>query len=267
MNKLTRGGSYQFGSSFSRSLDFFWRMLGIGLVQFCLMILFVGLAVLLIFVSPWTLLLTIPVFLAIIVPMFHVFELGRMALVARDTDVSSALAEGWELLKRNVGNVTIITLLYIALAIGFGIVYLIIGGIFFLPVGLAVAGITDQFWPTLIWAVVLGLPVSLVLGGFGGSFFHALYAQFYFQLLEPGPVQSVTTAGPGAPPIAESENPTLGREPADPPIILLTTITRVCILPTEVRRPTMRPGLVAHRFRPLEQPTHRRVVRSSMTRV
>ena len=45
--------------------------------------------------------------------------------------------------------------------------------------------LTDNLVAILMLAVFIGLPVALVLGGYTGTFFNALYVQFYFRLVEP----------------------------------------------------------------------------------
>jgi hypothetical protein len=51
-----------------------------------------------------------------------------------------------------------------------------------------------------VLALVLGLPISLVVGGFIGTFFHSLYTLFYFGLVDPNsPYAKTTTLQPAAP--------------------------------------------------------------------
>jgi hypothetical protein len=201
VNKITRGGTYRFADAFSRGLDFFWRFtgllfIGVGATTFLVFVI----VILAVVLTPFTLILTIPAGFVVGVIAWHVLALGGVAMVARDTDIGAGLEEGWTLVKRNVSNVVIITLLYIGLAIGFWIVFGIISAIAFMPIGVLVALLTGSLWPAIALALVIGLPISLVLGGFQGTFFNALYVQFYFRLVEPAPAPSIATAGPSYPP-------------------------------------------------------------------
>jgi hypothetical protein len=201
VNKITRGGSYRFTDSFSRGLDFFWRFAGLFLFGLGLMLFLVfGIVLLAIFLTPFTLILTIPVGFVVSVLAWHILALGGVAMVARDTDIGNAIEEGWTLVKQNMSNIVLITLLYIALAIGFWVVLGIIAAIAFWPIGALVALLTGSLWPAILLALVIGLPISLVLGGYQGTFFNALYVQFYFRLVEPTPVPSAIPTGPSNPP-------------------------------------------------------------------
>ena len=52
----------------------------------------------------------------------------------------------------------------------------------------------------MLLGLFIGLPVSLVVGGFTGTFFNSLYVQFYFGLVEP-PQPLEVYSDPGAPPV------------------------------------------------------------------
>ena len=125
------------------------------------------------------------------------FSLGEVALVARDTTIGEALAEGWQLVTHNVLNCLIITLLSIGFIIAFMIIFAVAGLLTFGPLNLLIATISDSPVAILLLGLVLGLPVSLVVGGYFGTFFNALYIQFYFGLVEPTPVPAA--AAPASP--------------------------------------------------------------------
>jgi len=131
--------------------------------------------------------------------LYHTFALAEVAMVARNNQIADAIAEGWGVLMRNIGNCFIMTLIMIGLTIGIGIVVFILALIFYLPINLLVFGVTENLVSILILAVMIGLPVSLVIGGYTGTFFNALYVQFYFRLVEP-PQPQPAIATSGAPP-------------------------------------------------------------------
>jgi len=186
VNKVTRGGQYSFGTSFSRGADFFWRFFGITLVEIFAAIAVVAVVVVLAIVLTWySLLLTIPCALVVFFFVYHTFGLAEVALVARNNQIADAIAEGWDLLMRNKANCFIMTLILIGLAIGFFIVVSLVTLIFYLPINMLVLGVTENLVAILLMALFIGLPVALVVGGYTGTFFNALYVQFYFRLVEP----------------------------------------------------------------------------------
>lgn len=200
VNKVTRGGQYSFGTSFSRGADFFWRFFGITLVE-----IFVAIAVLAVVVvlavvlTPFTLLLTVPCGLVAFFFVYHTFGLAEVAMVARNNQIADAISEGWNLLMRNKANCFIMTLVLIGLAIGFFIVVSLVTLVCYLPINLLVLGVTHNLAAILLLAVFIGLPVAVVVGGYTGTFFNALYVQFYFRLVEPLQPMAVPTGSETGP--------------------------------------------------------------------
>ena len=186
VNKITRGGQYAWGTSFSRGTDFFWRFFGLVMVQ-----IFVALAILAavivpaIVLSPFTLLLTIPVALVLFFFMFHTFALAEVAMVARDSAIADAIIEGWNLLMQNKTNCFLISLIMMGLGLCFMIVMGIGTFLLYWPINALVLSLTGNLVAILMMALTIGLPVALVLGGYSGTFFNALYVQFYFRMVEP----------------------------------------------------------------------------------
>ena len=198
VNKITRGGQYSFGTSFSRGSDFFWRFFGITLVEiFAAIVVVVAVIVLAYVLTPFTLLLTIPCALVVFFFVYHTFGLAEVAMVARNNQIADAVAEGWNLLMRNKANCFLMTLILIGLAIGFFIVVSVVTLICYLPINLLVLGVVENLAAILLTALFLGLPVALVVGGYTGAFFNALYVQFYFRLVEPQPATASADAVAG----------------------------------------------------------------------
>jgi hypothetical protein len=196
VNKITRGGKYRFGDSFSRGIDFFGRFLGLSLLAVAAGISGVAAAVIpgfilaaisMLLLIPYILIL-IPIAISVWFFLFHTFYLAQVVIVTRDCSIGDALAEGWLLVRRNIGNCVMITLIFIGLGVALAIAVGIIGLFTFLPLNLMIASLTENLAVMVLLGVVLGLPVSLALGGFSGTFFNALYVQFYFRLVEPGGV-------------------------------------------------------------------------------
>lgn len=199
VNKITRGGQYRFEESFSRGIDFLGRFLGIllltSLLAFGSVLIVVLLAIALASISkvlliPFILLL-IPTIIAAGFFLFHTIGLGQVAMVARDCTITQALSEGWQLVKSNIGNCVLMTLIAIGLSMAVGIGMMLIALFTFLPINLLVSSLTGSLIITIILGVIFGLPVSLVIGGMSGTFFNAFYVQFYFQLVEPQPAATL----------------------------------------------------------------------------
>ena len=203
VNKITRGGTYKFWDSYSRGLDFFWRYLGINVlfaaVMIGVIIVSLGIAVLI----HWLIFfLMIPVIMIFGFVGSSVFGLAERSLVVRDNSIGDALEEGWLLFKNNIGKCIVIVLIIFGLALALAIVLALMGFMFYFPINLLVGGITENIALTFVLAFILGLPVSIVLGGFGGTFFHSLYTLFYFGLVDP------STPYAAHPPAAPAPTPT-----------------------------------------------------------
>ncbi len=189
VNKVTRGGYYRFGESFSRGIDFFWRFLGLTLLAVVLIMgAIIIMVILALALTPLSLLLTIPAMIVFAFIVYHTFELAQVAMVARDISIVDALDEGWQLLRQNIGNCLIMSLLLIGLGIAVFIVIAIISLFTFVPLNIFLATTVDSLATFIVLAVILGLPVTLILGGYFGTVFNAMYIQFYFGLVEPAGV-------------------------------------------------------------------------------
>ncbi len=209
VNRIDRGGRYRFGEAFSAGIDFFLRFLGI------LILFIVGLvvptAVIIAMIGVFfgihtglgvlSLLILIPAIVLVFFLLFSIFSLAERVIVVRNASIGDAIEEGWLLVKRNFGKTAMIFLIYFAFLIGFGILSTIIWIIFSLP--LASLGLVAGLNPisALLAGIVLGLPVSLVVGGILGVFYTSLYTLFYFELVEPSQTAAIQTPPAAAPPL------------------------------------------------------------------
>jgi len=200
VNKITRGGTYKFWDSYSRGLDFFWRYLGLNVlfaaVMIGMIIISFGIAALIHWLM---LLLMIPVIMIFGFVGSSIFGLAERSLVVRDNSIGDALEEGWILFKNNIGKCIVMLLIMIGLVLGLAIVLGLLGFMLYFPINLLVGGITENIALTFVLAFILGLPVSIVLGGFGGTFFHSLYTLFYFGLVDPSTPYAAHSPAAAAP--------------------------------------------------------------------
>ena len=198
VNKIARGGLYRFGDSFSAGVDFFWRFLGLLLLEILAFIVSIIPFALVILVIPLLgILLAIPGAFVLIFVWNTIFELARRVIVARDCSIGDALSEGFLLMKQHLSKTIVIFVLIFFL----GMAFLIAAAIMWLVVGLPIGGIvwamTQSVAAGAVMAILFGLPVSLVVGGYFGTFFSSLYTLFYFELVEPSGSRIPPAAQPG----------------------------------------------------------------------
>ncbi|UCD63902.1 MAG: hypothetical protein JSW34_00310 [Candidatus Zixiibacteriota bacterium] len=201
VNRIDRGGRYRFMDAFSTGIDFFLRFLGVFLLGVFTGIVFTAILALaaVIFFKIHTamgilsLLAIIPLFLLGSFAIFSLIVLTQRVMVVRNVSIGDALEEAYLLFRRNLSKTAIVFLIYIGLAILLGIAAVIIWAIFSIPI--AALGLAAHMEPISAFfaALIVGLPVSLVLGGFLGVFFSSLYTLFYFQLVEPKGVAAPQT--------------------------------------------------------------------------
>lgn len=196
INKITRGGSYRFGESFSRGLDFFLRFLGLNILVFVMAVAMAVPVVVGAVITPYSLIILVPLLLVAAFFLFHTYALGEVAMVARDTSIFDALSEGLELTKRNIVNCLLMTLISIGIAIAFAVVFLIVGMALYLPLNIFLASVFENIVVAVLLGILLALPVTLVIGGYTGTLFNAMYIQFYFALYEPVTGADLGTARP-----------------------------------------------------------------------
>ena len=202
VNKISRGGSYRFGDSFSAGVDFFWRFLGLLLLEILAFIASIIPFALVIFVIPILgILLAIPGAIVLIFAWNTIFELARRVIVARNCSIGDALSEGFLLMKQHLSKTIVIFVLMFFLGMAFVIATMIMWLVVGLPIGGLVWAMTRSVAAGVVMAILFGLPVSLVVGGYFGTFFSSLYTLFYFELVEP--------SGSKIPPAAAQPGPSM----------------------------------------------------------
>ncbi|MEW6050532.1 MAG: hypothetical protein AB1644_05660 [Candidatus Zixiibacteriota bacterium] len=191
VNRITRGGSYRLGESFSNGFHFFWRMVGLGLLAFMSILVVVAVcavpAILLFLVSTVlgviSLFILVPVAIAGIFVVAAVYQLAERVVVVRDSVVGDAIDEAWMLFRRHLGQNVILTLMYLCISLGFGMVFMMLAALVAVP--FVVMALTST--AGLILALAFGIPavllVAILVEGISGAFTSAMYTLFYFELL------------------------------------------------------------------------------------
>jgi hypothetical protein len=215
VNKLTRGGEYCFGTSFSAGIDFFWRMVGLFILEF-IAVVGVVIVVVILVLTIIGILVAIPAAIFAAYALFTLFELATRVIVARDCSIGDGLSEAYHLMKERFSDTLVMALIFLGLVIATGIATMIIWLMFGIPIGAVVWGATESVGAAIILGILVGLPISLVLGGFLGTFFSSMYTLFYFELVEPQPVEVGASRGPQPPPSIHGGGPHPGG-PMPPP--------------------------------------------------
>ena len=216
VNRIARGGKYTFGESFSAGLKFFWRFLGLTILE---IILIFGALIILVIIGAaafaiakplgiLSLLVLIPAGLAAFYYIITVVQLAQRVMVVRDYSLGMAIEEGRVLVHNNLMQTIVMFLILIGLSILMMLASMVVWLMFSGPIALITALGTGDVLLTILATIVAGLPIALVLGGFTGTVTESMYTLFYFELLEPGSAAGQTTPPPSAP-----DAPLTGAEP------------------------------------------------------
>lgn len=204
INRIARGGTYKFGESYSRGIDFFWRKLVLTVVFIAGLIGVILLGVLpMVALSIFGLLLLFPVIMVGSFFAITIYSLAERAMVVRDTSIGASLEEAYVLLKQNFSKCLIIALIFIGLSVGVAVMFLMLAAMLYFPVNMIVKSITENRSLIFILGVILGLPITFVIGGFIGTFFHSIYTLFYFGLVDPSSPYAKSTAPTPAAPVSQ----------------------------------------------------------------
>lgn len=193
INRIERGGQYSFSIAFSNGLNFFLRLLGLNIVMFFITMIPITITVLVLIalfavdtaIGALSLLFFIPFFIFVMFIIVTIWQLAKRVLIVRNASIADSISEGYYLLKTHFGK----NLLMFLINIGFGILFGIVLMVIFLMFGVPIALVTDALGLSTIYAFLgaflFALPISLVIGGFTGTFSSSLYTIFYFRLVEP----------------------------------------------------------------------------------
>jgi hypothetical protein len=193
VNRIERGGKYGFSIAFSAGLDYFWRFLmiflicgfGTGLIGLVTILLIILLFAANVGLGLFSLLFFIPFFFFLLFVYINLSSLSYRVLVVRNSSITDSLYEGYLLLKNHFKDNIIIFLILLGLSIALGILTFIVWAIFSIPISFLIMSMGVQMFYAFIIGFIMGLPISLVMGGYIGVFQSSLYTLFYFELVEP----------------------------------------------------------------------------------
>jgi hypothetical protein len=183
----------QFGSLFSSSMPYFWRVFGlnllVGLAAFVLALLVALIAVLgTVFTLGLGLFCIIPL-LCLLVPVGWlvgiIIEQATISIVLENKGIMDALRRGWEVFRANVGNLLLVWLIL-------GVISLVLGFVLSLPIIVIaapamiafIAGNQADMTPLLLAGLCLAgyIPVMLVLNGILAAFVQTSWTLTFMRL-------------------------------------------------------------------------------------
>lgn len=203
---IARGGLYRFMDSFSVGVDLFWRILASYLLLIFVALAGFAVALLPMVISPFLLILTIPLLIVsmIIVAVWWTFAI--QVLVIRKTTIAAALQEAWLLLRLHTKDVALIMLILIGLSLGIGIAIGLPIALAYLPMSLLINRLIEDRTLQILVAVITSLPIAWPLGGLVGTFIQSIYTLFFIEVVAPGTLERFDPNQP-VPPVPGPSEP------------------------------------------------------------
>jgi len=177
VNRVKRGGVFSFGDSFSTGVNFFLRFIGLGFLVFFAAIITIGglVAVVVVMFKVATalgvisLLFAIPLLFVLIFLITMLSELAERAMVVRGIGIGDGLEESILLLRRNFSSAIAMFFIGIGISIALGIGTMVIWAMFSIPFAALGFAVGMGTGPSIVIGLLMGLPVSLVVGGYVGT--------------------------------------------------------------------------------------------------
>ncbi len=193
VNRIERGGAFSFSTAFSAGIDFFFRIIGFGIIAFIVAMTFffimvIGLTIAFSINTALGVLasfITFFLFLIFIFSITQISNLGYRVLVIRNSGIIEAIGEGFQLVKMYFGENVAAFFILMAFGIGFAIFNLIIWLIFNLPIDAVINALNLTSFPAVITGLFLGMPITFITAGYFGVFVTTFMTLFYIELVEP----------------------------------------------------------------------------------
>ena len=182
-------GKVTFGEAWAIGLRYFWRNFGLVLIAAAPILLFIAIALLVVFLtSGFGVFCILPLLCVLVIayiPYAIVIWLGQIGVVVDDLGVFDSVRKGWELLKANVGPVIILGVILFVIGLVIGVAMLIPLAIIAIPVFFAF--VTDPGNPNIPMLVGAGvaflclLPVLWVVSGAVNTWVYSVWTLTYRQ--------------------------------------------------------------------------------------
>ena len=203
VNRIKRGdGRWTFAQAFSTGVDFIFPMLGLIFMSLVVGVALVAVMVVAVVIAAkvgWAAallvgLIMLPVLMVVIWTISNIVNLSERVMVVRRTGLGNAIEEAFQLFRTNLIDNLLIFLIELGFVIAFVIGGLVIWAIVGIPLA-ALALLAGSGWiGTAIVIILIGIPISLVVGGFTGTVISNLYTLFYFELVGASSPASSPTA-------------------------------------------------------------------------
>ena len=202
--KAEQGAEHlSFGELWGDGLKYFWRVFGLNLlVGVTIFIAIMAVIMIMIIPTVFTLGLCLIPLMCLFIPVMWavsvVIEQANIALVVENLGITEAISHGWRVVRNNIGNLIVMSLI---LMLGVGLIGGVIIGIPLLIVGApmmmgVVTGTSDALRNGMLVSGVLFLvylPILLLLSGILRSYTTSAWTLTYLRLTT-GPSQSLMDA-------------------------------------------------------------------------
>ncbi|TSC93664.1 MAG: hypothetical protein Athens101428_595 [Candidatus Berkelbacteria bacterium Athens1014_28] len=202
IDKLESGGKINFTQAFKAGIKYFWRSLGLAFVYtfsilFCLvalMLLIFAIVMLAVGITPWLLIILIPIgivalvgFIALLIYFNFILLFSLREIVIKNTGILKAIDNSCKLIRKKLGAIIISWLINLALGVAASMVVaifaLVIGGL------LALIGVGIYFSLGVVATFVYAIPITLIfiaalilLSGIINAYFSTYWTLIYRQI-------------------------------------------------------------------------------------
>jgi hypothetical protein len=196
-----------FGQLFSESTPYFWRVLGLTIIQGLPVFIFsLAIAIFVLFAivgiagsgsgnESLAVLGIIPLMigcLCLLIPVMFVvrmiFRQADRAVVLEDMAVLPSISRGWDIFRANLGPIVVLTIILAIIGFAVGIVIALPILLIVVPAGMAFAlgnGQGPMPWAFVSLCFCLYIPVLLLLNGIVTAYIEAAWTLTYMQLTKP----------------------------------------------------------------------------------
>ncbi len=214
----TKNEPTTFKSGFAQGKKYFWRIIGISffLALVALIILFViAIPIIFLFASQSYILgailtiVGIALFIPLVILATYLRIFGDMYVVLGDLAIQPALENAYALFRKNIGVSIVMGLIFIPIAIAAGLagllvvfclalIFLIVGGIFYLLLGQIGAGIIIAI------AIIFFMILFFAARSIYETFAQTVWVLFFHEIAKPKVEEKVTEAVPEIKPVADA---------------------------------------------------------------
>ncbi len=195
VNRIERGGSYSFSSAFSAGIDYFFRIIGLGIIFFVVtMVYFMSVVLLIVLLSKISGILAgfasfIMFFVSIIIGLaaLQVLNIAYRVIVLRNSGIIEAIGESVQLVKMYFGKNVAAFFIIFGFGFGFAMMVGIMWFILNFPIDAMIQAMHLTSLPAMLAALFIGMPLTYLLAGYFGVFTTTFMTLFYIELVDPKP--------------------------------------------------------------------------------